>query len=158
MNERYIAAKERWAAKMAGKAKPQVRSTDRLPPGQHEVRNFPVLDLGVSFPGLQFTNSGATPPDTMGAVGPDHFVEILNANIGNPGIAIFDKCSGALIQRVTNNAFFAVQHQGTNVSLGTVVDSRIVYDPQAQRWVACTLEQAAKAVVLAISQDSNPLY
>ena len=47
MNERYIAAKERWALKMVGKAKPQVRSTDRLPPGQHEVRNFPVLDLGV---------------------------------------------------------------------------------------------------------------
>src|SRR5688572_33374974 len=47
MNDRYIAAKERWAAKMSGKAKPAVRSTDRLPPGQHEVRNFPVLDLGL---------------------------------------------------------------------------------------------------------------
>src|SRR5262245_45412672 len=47
MNDRYIAAKERWAAKMAGKAKSTVRSTDRLPPGQHEVRNFPVLDLGI---------------------------------------------------------------------------------------------------------------
>ena len=47
MNARYVAAKERWAAKMAGKAKSQLRSSDRLPPGQHEVRNFPVLDLGV---------------------------------------------------------------------------------------------------------------
>jgi len=47
LNERYIAAKERWAAKMAGRAKPEARSTDRLPPGQHEVRNFPVLDLGL---------------------------------------------------------------------------------------------------------------
>jgi DMSO/TMAO reductase YedYZ molybdopterin-dependent catalytic subunit len=47
MNERYVAAKERWAAKMAGQARPQVRSTDRLPPGQREVHNFPVLDLGI---------------------------------------------------------------------------------------------------------------
>lgn len=47
MKEQYIAAKERWAAKMAGKAKRVERSQDRLPPGQHEVRNFPVLDLGV---------------------------------------------------------------------------------------------------------------
>jgi DMSO/TMAO reductase YedYZ molybdopterin-dependent catalytic subunit len=47
MKEKYIAAKERWAQKMAGKAKPPVRSTDRLPPGQHTVQNFPVLDLGV---------------------------------------------------------------------------------------------------------------
>jgi DMSO/TMAO reductase YedYZ molybdopterin-dependent catalytic subunit len=47
VKEQYIAAKERWVAKMAGKAKRVERSQDRLPPGQHEVRNFPVLDLGV---------------------------------------------------------------------------------------------------------------
>jgi DMSO/TMAO reductase YedYZ molybdopterin-dependent catalytic subunit len=47
MKEAYIAAKERWARKMAGAAKLEVRSTDRLPPGQRQVHNFPVLDLGV---------------------------------------------------------------------------------------------------------------
>ncbi len=47
MNDQYIAAKERWARKMAGKARPAVRSTDRLPPGQRQVHNFPVLDLGL---------------------------------------------------------------------------------------------------------------
>ncbi len=47
VNENYIAAKARWAAKMAGKAKPHVRSEGRLPPGQRQVHNFPVLDLGV---------------------------------------------------------------------------------------------------------------
>ena len=47
MKEQYIAAKERWALKMAGKAKPAVRSQLRLPPGQRMVHNFPVLDLGI---------------------------------------------------------------------------------------------------------------
>jgi DMSO/TMAO reductase YedYZ molybdopterin-dependent catalytic subunit len=47
MKDSYIAAKERWAAKMAGKSRPAVRSQDRLPPGQRQVTNFPVLDLGV---------------------------------------------------------------------------------------------------------------
>jgi DMSO/TMAO reductase YedYZ molybdopterin-dependent catalytic subunit len=47
MKEDYIARKQRWARKMAGQERPQIRSTDRLPPGQHEVHNFPVLDLGV---------------------------------------------------------------------------------------------------------------
>ena len=47
MKEQFIAAKERWARKMAGTAKPAVRSHDRLPPGQRQVQNFPVLDLGV---------------------------------------------------------------------------------------------------------------
>ena len=47
MKESYIAAKERWARKMAGKAGREIPSTDRLPPGQRLVDNFPVLDLGV---------------------------------------------------------------------------------------------------------------
>lgn len=46
-NEDYIARKERWARKMAGKEPRQVRSESRLPPGQREVHNFPVLDLGL---------------------------------------------------------------------------------------------------------------
>lgn len=47
MNDAYIAAKERWARKMAGTAVRAVRSTDRLPPGQRQVDNFPTLDLGI---------------------------------------------------------------------------------------------------------------
>ncbi len=47
MNADLIARKERWARKMAGKEGPLVRSSDRLPPGQRLVTNFPVLDLGV---------------------------------------------------------------------------------------------------------------
>ena len=47
MKEDYIARKERWARKMAGAERSTVRSTDRLPPGQRQVQDFPVLDLGV---------------------------------------------------------------------------------------------------------------
>jgi len=47
MKEAYIAAKERWARKMAGQEKPVARASGRLPPGQRQVQNFPVLDLGV---------------------------------------------------------------------------------------------------------------
>jgi DMSO/TMAO reductase YedYZ molybdopterin-dependent catalytic subunit len=47
VKDAYIAAKERWARKMAGRKRPQPRSADRLPPGQRQVKDFPVLDLGV---------------------------------------------------------------------------------------------------------------
>ncbi len=47
MSKSSIAAKERWARKMAGQAAPIARSRDRLPPGQRLVHNFPVLDLGI---------------------------------------------------------------------------------------------------------------
>jgi DMSO/TMAO reductase YedYZ molybdopterin-dependent catalytic subunit len=46
-NSSLTERKERWARKMAGKAKPTVRSEDRLPPGQHLTPGFPVLDLGI---------------------------------------------------------------------------------------------------------------
>lgn len=47
MKDAYIAAKERWARKMAGQTQSVPRSSDRLPPGQRLVTDFPVLDLGV---------------------------------------------------------------------------------------------------------------
>src|SRR5690242_19813876 len=47
MKDNLITAKERWARKMAGQRPAASRSTDRLPPGQRQVHNFPVLDLGV---------------------------------------------------------------------------------------------------------------
>ena len=46
-NPSFIERKERFARKMAGKAKPVVRSANRLPPGQHLTTGFPVLDLGI---------------------------------------------------------------------------------------------------------------
>ena len=47
MKDAYIRAKERWARKMSGAAAPKPRSDERLPPGQRQVHNFPVLDIGV---------------------------------------------------------------------------------------------------------------
>ncbi len=47
MNNDLIARKERWARKMAAPERIAVRSHDRLPPGQKQVRNWPVLDLGI---------------------------------------------------------------------------------------------------------------
>ena len=47
MKEDFIHRKERWAKKMSGRERPTRPNAGRLPPGQHEVNNFPVLDLGV---------------------------------------------------------------------------------------------------------------
>ena len=47
VKDAYIAAKEQWARKMAGQKRQEPRSANRLPPGQRQVQDFPVLDLGV---------------------------------------------------------------------------------------------------------------
>ena len=48
-NDRYIAAKQKWAEKQKAKGVTAraVRSEDRLPPGQKLTDGFPVLDLGI---------------------------------------------------------------------------------------------------------------
>src|SRR6476619_6076833 len=73
MKDDYIARKERWARKMAGKEPRTVRSHDRLPPGQREVHNFPVLDLGI-------------PPD----VPLDQWRLKINGHVENPVTLIWD--------------------------------------------------------------------
>jgi DMSO/TMAO reductase YedYZ molybdopterin-dependent catalytic subunit len=47
MKKAALEAKERWAKKMAGSEKSTIRSENRLPTGQRQVHNFPVLDLGI---------------------------------------------------------------------------------------------------------------
>ncbi len=58
-NERYIAAKQKWAEKQKqrGFAPRAVASADRLPPGQRLTTGFPVLDLGSKpeIPPAQWT-------------------------------------------------------------------------------------------------------
>ena len=48
-NERYIAAKQKWAEKQTARGirSRAVASADRLPPGQKLTTGFPVLDLGI---------------------------------------------------------------------------------------------------------------
>jgi hypothetical protein len=110
-----------------------------------------------SFAALQYTNSNIGNPDSMGAVGPDHFLEVLNAEPGYDAVAVFDKCSGQLEQRVRNADFFAAQYNGTNYPLGRTVDPRVLYDHQSKRWLACTLDNGSWNVLLAVSKGSNPL-
>src|SRR6266704_5386741 len=47
MKDASIIAKEHWARKMAVQRQVIARSSDRLPPSQRIVHNFPVLDLGL---------------------------------------------------------------------------------------------------------------
>ena len=84
------------------------------------------------------------PPDTMGAVGPSHFV----ANIQYV-IAVFNKTSGTLQEWTDIGTFF-----GANVP----ADPRIIYDQQCQRWIACVADKAdqSRNVRLAVSRSSDP--
>jgi len=66
---------------------------------------------------------------------------------------------GQRLQVTNNTSFFAVQDGGMNYPQGNLVDRRILYDPDAERWVASMIDYGATSynIILAVSKTNNPL-
>lgn len=109
----------------------------------HTVANF----AGISRSETQTTN----PPDTMGAIGQSHFVEIVNSRI-----SVFSKYSGARLQTADFFEFFNLTYGGTTYPV-CGFDPRIAYDFQSQRWFACIADACTYQVILAVSKTSDPV-
>jgi len=122
-----------------------------------EYRNYVTNTV---FQGLSFADTGAGVPDTMGAVGPNHYIELLNAAANAPeGIAVYNKSgTNANVARTNLSGFFSVHDpDGTDYPTGTMVDQRILYDASSQAWVACAIDTGSHQVILAVSTNaSNP--
>jgi chitodextrinase len=118
-----------------------------------EYRDYQV-DTNATFSGLGYANTAIDPPDSMGAVGPEHFVELLNGDGANPSIAVYTK-SGTLVAWTNTLDFFRID---SNYPSGyRMVDPRILYDHQAQRWIACAIDVTdSQQVLLAVSNGDSP--
>ncbi len=112
-----------------------------------ENRTLMTVNLGVHATGLGFT--GAVPPDTNGAVGPNHYVEAVNLTLG-----IYNKSTGALVQSKTLQSFFT--------SLGGILsmsDPVVVYDNLAGKFAVGVLDYSGNTVSrvdFAVSNTSDP--
>src|SRR5260221_2348593 len=92
-------------------------------------------------------NNTAIPPDTQGAVGPNHLMTTLNTQI-----RIQDR-TGVGLNPVSMSGFWA--------SLGSpsAFDPRILYDPYGGRWIfvaAANGNSTASAGLIGVSQTSDP--
>src|SRR6266850_2069274 len=90
----------------------------------------------------------ATPPDTHGAVGPNHLMTVLNTQI-----LIQDKTGTVLSPAVSMDSFWA--------SLGnpSAFDPKILYDPYGGRWIfvaAANGSSTASAVLIGVSRTNDP--
>ena len=99
--------------------------------------------------------SGSIPPDTMGSVGPNHVVEMINGNV-----EIFNKTTGASISNTTLNAFWSGISGINAFTNGRVFDPRIVYDHASQRWFATVIDDTLDTTVPpdGTIDTSNNLY
>lgn len=87
----------------------------------------PPTTIGQNFPGTnEATACQCAPPDTHGAIGQNHYVQIVNSRI-----VVYGRSSPAPLQQASLNSFF--QYTGAKSSL--VFDPRAIWDAQARRFV-----------------------
>jgi hypothetical protein len=117
------------------------------------------LTIGTNFTGqtmkdLPALNSGFTfiPPDTDGAVGKNHFVQLING-----AYAVYNK-SGAFVTSMGLDSFWAAAGAPISGGFPSTFDPRVVYDKVTQRWFASALDSGSPTnnFLLAISNSSDP--
>lgn len=116
-----------------------------------------VATLGLNFEISQQNaaagGSGSIPPDTMGTVGPNHIVEMINGNF-----EIFDKTTGASVEDRSLNSFWLNRAGVPAFTQGRVFDPRIVYDTASRRWFATVIDDDVDADNNGVNEQSNNLY
>ena len=94
---------------------------------QLEPRQMLAVDIGLNFAGSALgVDSNSFAPNTMGAVGPDHIVELINERY-----TVYDKAGNPL--ETSNLNDFWTLTAGATIS-GNSIQPRIVYDPIAERF------------------------
>jgi hypothetical protein len=116
--------------------------------------SVPAPAPSQSFKGLDFQNWGAGwPPDTVGDVGPNHYVQAVNTSIG-----IFNK-TGVRLAAFTFDTFWS--GTGTACDDDNQGDPTVVYDPMADRWIVADFAFAAFAPpfyeCIAVSRTGDPV-
>jgi hypothetical protein len=143
----------------AGQKEQLPGATEPLQPST-PASSAPAPAPNVSFKGLDFASWGAGhPPDTVGDVGPDHFVQAVNTSIG-----IFGKAGGAPLAAFTFDTLWsaAVVPSGTACDTDNQGDPTVVYDPQDDRWIVADfafvdVDSPPYYECVAVSKTSNPV-
>jgi hypothetical protein len=87
-----------------------------------------VATTGASFDGLSNLN-GVLPPDTVGVIGPNHFVQMTNLSF-----AVYDRNGGVLYGPVNSNTLWSAL--GGVCAANNDGDPIVLYDQSADRWLA----------------------
>ncbi len=120
----------------------------------HEFTASPLAPaLSNSFKGLSDDDT-FIPPDTMGAAGPLHLVEITNEGIG-----VFDKSTGVLISNVSLQDFWSPLGTDTGQPDYNPFDPKVIYDQNSGRFILVTMGGTSSPgswLMIAVSNTSDP--
>ena len=102
----------------------------------------------VTFAGIPYT--GATPPDTVGDVGPNHYIQSVNGSSGGV-FKVYDKAGAALTGSI------AMESLGTGSCTSGLGDPIVLYDRLADRWFLQEFSSSGNYLCFYISQGPNPV-
>ncbi len=96
-----------------------------------QAQSAPAPSPQANFSGLDFNTWGAGhPPDTVGDVGPNHYIQAVNTSIG-----IYSKSGGAPLAAFTFGTLMAQGHFGNLCDTNNFGDPVVLYDSFEDRWV-----------------------
>jgi hypothetical protein len=110
-----------------------------------------ALNIDLSFTGSSLLTSGFIPPDTMGAAGPDQFVELLNGRY-----SVYRNTDGVRVQTSTLNDFW--RNAGVVPTGSFAFDPRVIYDASSSHWFAASADNPGQPnnFLVAVSNSSDP--
>ncbi len=113
------------------------------------------MTIGRNFTSTIVSSGTVTPPDTNGAVGPNHYAHLLNSTF-----SVFDKNGSSSTPIFSQGLIAFWTAAGDTVSTNGIFDPRLVYDKSSGRWFASSLDNAFQAnhFLLAVSNDSDPTH
>src|SRR5438477_4124943 len=118
----------------------------------------PIPGPSTSFNGMNYNLNGAGhPPDTVGDVGPNHFVQAVNTSVG-----IYDKATGAALATFTFDGLWSGAGTGTPCDTDHGGDPTVIYDPQHDRFIVADfswadIQNGPYYECIAVSKTSNPV-
>lgn len=93
-----------------------------------------LLAFGTPLLDVAGLDAGSNPPDTVGEVGPNHYVQMVNSSAGS-SYQIYDR-NGTVVLAST-----AADSLGTGVCSTGRGDPVVVYDQLADRWMLTEFAQ-----------------
>ncbi len=123
---------------------PLVERQMMAPPASPDAFGVPILNM----PGQGFT--GVNPPDTVGDVGPSHYIQAINGS-GGARIVIYDK-NGVVLAGP-----FQLDSLGSGACAGGLGDPIVLYDRLADRWMLSEFSGGGNRMCVYVSKTSNPV-
>ncbi|MBI2569051.1 MAG: hypothetical protein HYV63_18695 [Candidatus Schekmanbacteria bacterium] len=138
--------------------KPAIRASgsglvSALDQGSTAVSAAATPSASANFDGIDFT--GYLPPDTVGDVGPNHYVQMVNSQI-----AVFSKSGSTLLTPRDISSLWSPSSVCGQEDQG---DPVVVYDQYAERWVVSQFnwpddsEDGPFYLCIAVSKTSDPI-